>query len=273
MIRRYFAILIIIFCTWGAFAQDQYSDTTIMIAGTTPENTAVLSPEVQIDSATKDYNNGLYRQSLEGYQAVIDAGYESSELYYNAGNAAFKINELALAILYYEKSLKLKPNDEDVKYNLGLINSRIPDKIETVPEMFLMRWIKDFRQLLSADQWAYCSIAFFTLALFLLAFYFLSRNMGLRKIGFWVGLIMLIIAAVSFISSKIETNNLINSDSAIVFSPSVTIKSSPTDGSTNIFVLHEGTKVFVIETIDEWCKIKIADGSVGWLPQKTIRLI
>lgn len=272
--KRYISFLIICLCVFYMKAQEEVlPDTTIMISGAVAEDQHSLAPEALIDSATKNYVKGLYRKSLEEYEAVMQQGFESSELYFNAGNAAFKINDLALAILYYEKSLKLDPNDEDAQYNLGLVNSRIPDKIEMVPEMFLKRWIKDFRRMLSADQWAVGSIVFFVMALILLGCYFLSRNIILRKAGFWVGVVMLLFSAVAFFSARAETNHLLNNNSAIVFSPSVTIKSSPTEGSTDIFVLHEGTKVFVLENVDDWYKIKIANGSVGWLPSKTIRVI
>lgn len=272
--KRYIAFFIICFCFLNMSAQENASpDSTIMISGAVAEDHPILTQEAQIDSATKDYVKGLYRKSLEGYEAVMAQGFESAELYFNAGNAAYKINDLALSIWYYEKSLKLDPNDEDALYNLGLVNSRIPDKIEAVPEMFLVRWMKDLRNAFSADQWAIGTVVFFAIALVLFAFYFLSRNMGMRKVGFWVGLVMLIISVFTFFAARIETNNLLNNNSAIVFSPSVTIKSSPTDGSTDIFVLHEGAKVYILENVDDWYKIKIANGSVGWLPSKTIRLI
>ncbi|MDD4847494.1 MAG: tetratricopeptide repeat protein [Bacteroidales bacterium] len=274
--KHIFGILFFIFCVANVFSQDEITtntDSTIHIAGATEESVTVLPPHQQIDSATKHYVQGFYRQSLQEYESVLAQGYESAELYFNAGNAAFKINELALAIWYYEKSLKLDPNDEDALYNLGLVNSRIPDKIEVVPEMFLIRWMKDVRKIFSADQWAIGTVIFFVVALLLLGFYFLSRNMVLRKVGFWVGLVMLFLSVVAFFSARIETNHLLQNDSAIVFSPSVTIKSSPTEGSTDIFVLHEGAKVYVLESVDDWYKIKIANGSVGWLPTKNVRLI
>lgn len=274
--KRIFGILVFVFCAWFAVAQDDItiqSDTAITIAGATSENTDVLPIEAQIDSATKNYVKGLYRKSLEEYESIIEQGFESPELYFNAGNAAYKVNDLALAIWYFEKSLKLDPNDEDALYNLGLVNSRIPDKIESVPEMFLVRWMKDFRNVFSADQWAIGTVVFFVIALILFGFYFLSRNMALRKTGFWIGLVMLLISVFAFFSARIETRNLLNNNSAIVFSPSVTIKSSPTDGSTDIFVLHEGAKVYILENVDDWYKIKIANGSVGWLPAKTVRMI
>lgn len=272
--KQIFGIILFIVCMGHGFSQDDTNiDTAINIAGAAIENKAVLSPEAQIDSATKYYVQGLYRQSLEGYEAVMQQGFESAELYYNAGNAAYKINEFALAIWYYEKSLKLNPNDEDAIYNLGLVNSRIPDKIESVPEMFLIRWLKDFRKICSPNQWSIGVIGFFIAALLFFGFYFLSRNMRLRKVGFWIGATMLLFSAIAFFSARTETNNLLKDKSAIVFASSVTIKSSPTEGSTDIFVLHEGSKVYILENIDNWYKIKIANGSVGWLPANKIRLI
>lgn len=234
----------------------------------------VRNPVALMDSAMNAYNAGMYTTALQNYLFIVDSLHlESAALYYNAGNAAFKMNDLASAILYYEKALKLNPKDEDILFNLGLANSRIPDKIEPVPEILLVGWYKTVVSLLTPNQWAYCAIILLAIALVLIALYFVARGIALRKVGFWAGTVLLVFCILTFIVAGQSSHHQIAHDTAIVFSPSVTIKSSPEQGSTDLFVLHEGAKVQIMESVNNWYKIKIANGSVGWIPVEAVEAI
>jgi len=227
-----------------------------------------------MDSALSAYNAGMYGTALEYYRYVLDTmKLESAALYYNMGNAAFKRNDLASAILYYEKALKLAPNDEDLIFNLGLANSRIPDRIEAVPEMFLARWYTKVTHLLTPDQWSYLTLGVFALSLIFLALYFISYRIVLRKLGFWMGVVLFLACVFSLTVSHQTANEQTAQDTGIVFSASLTVKSSPEESSTDLFVLHEGTKVWILDSINGWYKIKIANGSVGWIPMDEIEVI
>jgi tetratricopeptide (TPR) repeat protein len=227
-----------------------------------------------MDSALSAYNVGMFGMALEYYQYVLDSlNQESAALYYNMGNASYKRNDLASAILYYEKALKLAPNDDDIIFNLGLANSRIPDRIEPVPEMLIVRWYKNMTHLLPPNQWAYLTLGVLAVALIFLALYFVAYNIILRKVGFWMGLVLSLFFIFSLTISHQTANEQTTNNSGIVFSASLTVKSSPEENSTDLFVLHEGTKVWILDKVNTWYKIKIANGSVGWIPAGEIEVI
>jgi hypothetical protein len=227
-----------------------------------------------MDSALSAYSSGMYGTALEYYQYVLDSlNEESAALYYNMGNAAFKRNDLASAILYYEKALKLTPNDEDLIFNLGLANSRIPDRIETVPEMLFVRWYKDVTHLLTPDQWAYLALGLLVISLIFMALYFIAYRIATRKIGFWMGVVFFLCFIFSLTVSHQTAKEQTTHNTGIVFSASLTVKSSPEESSTDLFVLHEGAKVWILDQLNSWIKIKIANGSVGWVPAEEVEVI
>ena len=230
--------------------------------------------QILITEANKEYNEGLYEQAIELYEKVLEDGKESSELYYNLGNAYFKLNNLASAILYYEKAKKLDPNDDDINFNLNIANSRIVDKIETVPELFYIRWWNSMIYALNVDGWAMVNSISFSLVLLFLLVFLLSKTIFLKKIAFWLGMILIVISASSYLLSNQKYRSFLDNHEAIVFTPTVTIKSSPSKTGIDLFVIHEGTKVQIIDHVgDNWYEVKIANGSVGWLQAPDIKKI
>ena len=211
------------------------------------------------------YNNARYQQATAYYLSVIEQGYSSPELYYNLGNSFFKLDDIPSAILYYEKALKMKPKDEDINYNLGLANSRIIDKIEPLPEFFLKKWGKQIVHLMGPDQWAQTGIILFIVFLVLLSVFVVSRSVGLRRSVFWAGLVLLILFAFSLYTGFYSHQERKDQHEGIIFTPTVTVKSSPTENSVDLFVIHEGTKVGLIDEVEGWSEIRIANGSVGWV--------
>lgn len=212
------------------------------------------------------YDEGNYEQAMTFYNSVVEAGMESAPLYFNMGNTYYKMKDYPHAILYYEKALKLDPSDEDIRVNLEIANLAVVDKINPIPQSFLARWWDSLRSSFSADGWAWLSVVFFALLLASLFAFLMSRRMGLRKAGFFVGLIALLCLAFS-VAFAIENHRALSRhDQAIVMTPTVTVMSSPSDQSVGLFVLHEGAKVRVLDSARDWNKIRIADGSVGWLP-------
>lgn len=229
--------------------------------------------ESNILEAEHYYAEAKYDSSAIAYQKVIEDGYHSAELYYNLGNCFYKQNEIPSAILYFEKALKLDPSNEDVLFNLRLANSRIQDKIEALPLLFFVRWYVGLYNMFSVDNWAKISLVLFSLFALFSLFYFLGKNIVVRKTGFYFGLIFIFLSAASlFLTYKKHTSQM-EQTQAIVFKPSVTVKSSPNANGVDLFVIHEGTKLQVIDKVGTWCEIKIANGSVGWIEVKTIELI
>jgi len=219
------------------------------------------------------YNEGLYQESTDYYLRVIEQGYESAELYFNIGNSYFKINRMPEAILYYEKAIKLNPGSENVKYNLSLANSRIIDKIETVPELFYIKWWKNISNRLSTDSWAKLGIIFFAVFWIAVFTFFFSKSIVFRKLSFWSGIIILMISGLSFLFAHQKYNLEAHQRQAILFTPTVTVKSSPNEHSVDLFVIHEGTKILITDRVEGWSEIRIADGSQGWLKDDTYRKI
>ena len=224
------------------------------------------SADERFEQANEAYNEGLYDQAMAGYQNIEAEGLESSVLYYNMGNTYYKMKDYPHAILYYEKALKLDPSDEDTRVNLEIANLAVVDKITPIPQSFLERWWNTLRSSFSADGWAWLSVAFFALLLACLFAFLMSRRMAFRKLGFFVGVVALLCLAFSVAFAIESQRAMTRQDQAIVMTPTVTAKSSPSDQSVDLFVLHEGTKVRVLDSARDWNKIRIADGSVGWLP-------
>ncbi len=229
------------------------------------------NPHALLDSATSAYTKGFYSDAVVYYEKVLSMGLESAEIYYNLGNAYFKLNELAPAIYNYEKALMLSPSDEDILFNLKIANSRITDKIDVVPELFFQRWWKSFYRLFPGDTWALFSLIFFGLFLSALGIFLLSRRVTYRKIGLWAAVVFLVLASFSFAFAWKDQSRQTEKRNGIIFEPAVVVKSSPDEASVDLFVLHEGTKVEIQDKLDKWVKIKIANGNVGWLPATTLK--
>jgi tetratricopeptide (TPR) repeat protein len=226
-----------------------------------------------IARANKAYTDGLFNHAAELYKKVLDSGYESWELYYNLGNSYYKMNDFAPAILYYEKARKLDPGNEDINFNLRVANNKIADKIEPLPEMFYKRWYRTIVELFPVDAWAKITVITFVLTLLFALIYFISRQMLIRKTGFWSAILFFIISLVTAHMAFQNYQTLKNNTEAVIFTPTVTIKSSPDEKSIDLFVLHEGTKVQVLDNIGTWYEIRIANGSVGWLPVSSVEKI
>jgi len=223
--------------------------------------------------ARKAYEKGDYAGSIESYEKILGKGYESVVLYYNLGNAYFRNVNIPSAILFYEKALKLEPNHPDIRHNLLIANSRITDKVEFIPELFYKRWWKSILNSFSLDFAAAGLIVLLTLSLLCAAIFLSSRHIGIRKTAFWSGISLFILFFILIVAARQKEQLLKQHKEAIVFTPTVTVKSSPDDASANLFVIHEGLKVTLLDQIGEWQEIKIANGSIGWLRSGDIRKI
>ncbi len=223
--------------------------------------------------AAKEYNSKAYTEAISTYSKIIAGGYESYALYYNLGNAYFRTNELAEAVYYYEKALKFAPHNEDIIHNIEVVNSKLTDKVEKVPELFYKRWWKGVLNLMSIDTFATVNILLLSLSLLLFALYIALPGLLIRKISFWGGLFLLLLFTIGAIAASQQNHYLNNHHEAIIFTETVNIKSSPDENSKDIFVLHEGTKVTLLDLVAEWQEIRIANGSIGWIKNSDIRKI
>lgn len=229
--------------------------------------------EANIQKAEQYYAEAKYDSASMAYQKVLDEGYHSAELYYNLGNTFYKLNDMPSAILYYEKALKLDPSNENVLFNLKLANSRIQDKIESLPQLFFIRWYVGLYNMYSVDNWAKISLVLFSVFALFSLFYFLGKQIYIRKTGFYIGLLFLFLSAASLFLTYKKDKSQKEQAGAIVFTPAVTVKSSPNANGVDLFVIHEGTKLQIIDQVGQWCEIKIANGSIGWIEAKSIKTI
>jgi tetratricopeptide (TPR) repeat protein len=221
----------------------------------------------------KAYSAGMFSQAISCYQDIINKGFASAELYYNLGNAYYKSNDLPSAILYYEKAKKLSPNNPDINFNLSVANNKIADKIEEVPQLFIKRWWTSVFNLLSLDALAMISLILFTVFFILMSIFLFARPLFIRKISFWCGIGILVLSISAFIIAQRKHHSLLEQREAIVFTPAVTVKSSPDANSVDLFVVHEGSKVTILDSLATWREIRIGNGSEGWIKATDIRRI
>jgi tetratricopeptide (TPR) repeat protein len=234
-----------------------------------------FSQEIQtlFNVANNAYNEGMYDSALNVYHLIEKESLESGELYYNMGNAYFKKNNMASAILYYEKAKKLTPNDEDIDYNLRIANSMIVDKIERVPELFYKNWWNYFYNMFGADTWTIISLISWFMLAFFVGFFIISKTRGRKKLAFYLGLLFLFTSVATFGLASQKYYFGKEQHEAIVFTPTITVKSSPTLNAVDLFVVHEGTKIYILDEVQDWVKIRIQDGSIGWLPMNSMKKI
>lgn len=225
------------------------------------------------DEANTAYINGRYAEAVQGYEAILAQGAESATLYLNLGNAYFKSGMNAKAILNYNKALRIDPSDEDAHYNLAIAENYVQDKIETIPVFFMKRWMGSLRAGYSSNVWAVWSIAFFALMLVCLTAYMLLQRTAWRKTGFFGAIACAVLFAATLSFAVVQHREFHRPTTAVIMSGAVPVKSSPDSGSKDIFVLHEGTKVTIVSSLNEWREIRVADGNRGWVQLSAIEMI
>ena len=221
-----------------------------------------------LQTGNQYYLDGKYEMAVQSYQSIIDSGYASAELYYNLGNAYYKSHDITMALVNYERARILKPNDPEINHNLEIAREFVVDRIEVLPEFFLRRAYVDFVKIFDADIWALVSVITFGLALGLFLAYFFLNQLFIRKMSFWTGILFILFSASTFLFALQQNNLVTKHHQAIILTPSVTIKSSPDDDSgTDLFLLHEGTKVTISDELGDWREVILSDGNSGWLKE------
>lgn len=226
-----------------------------------------------VEKGNQHYINEEFETAIQIYESVLDSGYEAAELYFNLGNAYFKSHKLTPAILNYERAALLSPNDDDIAYNLELARTYVTDNIDVLPQFFLKQWYTGLVRLLNTNRWAWISIIAFILFLLLFSVYLFNHGYRAKRVAFWFSLLLLFISVLTFVFSYQHHKMTTNHETAIVFSPSVMVKSSPDESGTDLFLIHEGTKVFIEDTLGIWTEIKLEDGNKGWLYTSDIEKI
>lgn len=229
--------------------------------------------QVVFDKANQLYLNAEYSLAREEYQKIINSGFESTELYYNLGNTFYKLGQIPSAILYYEKALILNPKDVDIQFNLDLANRLVVDKINPVNEFFLKKWVRTIAAIVKADSWGYISLISFLLMLASILYAYVTKGFRIRKLMLSGSIFLTVVLIFSLALGSVQNKQSVHPDSAIVFASSLTAKSSPDQGGTDLFVIHEGVKVKITDSVGSWIRIRLADGNEAWIPENSVERI
>ncbi len=234
---------------------------------------SVFAQDALQDKANQHYIAGEYDDAISAYNEILNTNKVSAEVYYNLGNAYYKNNQFTQAILNYERAKLLAPNDEDIQFNLDLANQHVVDAIDPLPHVFFIRWWNNITNKFSVDQWARISVVSFLVFLILAGLFFFTRNGAIKRISFWAGILIVVISIFSFNFAARHKKRITEHNFAIIVQPSVTVKSSPSESGTDLFLIHEGLKVEIRDSLAGWKEIRLSDGNQGWLPENSIERI
>lgn len=226
-----------------------------------------------LQKANEHYTKDEFKEAIDVYNQIVMSNVESPELYFNLGNAYYKTGQYTLSILNYERAKLLAPDDEDIDFNLQVVNQKVVDSIQELPGLFIIRWWDSLVNSQSTDQWATFSIVSFLLFLVMAGFYFFARSGDIKRVTFWSGCFLIVFSVFTWSFAARQKSRMVNHTFAIVMQPSVTVKSSPSEKGTNLFVIHEGLKVKITDKIGDWVEIRLADGNKGWLLIESVERI
>jgi len=248
-----YLLIFLVFMATGLFAQESMND--------------------KFNQGVASYSSANYQEATDKWMDLYNTGYRSASLNYNIANAYFKLQNIPAAILFYERAYLLDPADEDINYNLQIARTMIVDRFQEIPELFFVRWYNVISLLISSNTWAIMSLLTFLICLISVSVYIYSSRYIYKVIGFWFAVSMLFIASSSFALSHRNKDLVSDSQKGIIFSPVVSGKSSPDNSGTDLFVLHEGTKVTIEDKVGEWYEIRLSDGNKGWVPSNSLDII
>ena len=235
-----------------------------------------LAVSAQTDKVAADsaYVKGEYKAAIEIYESLVANNGESADVYYNLGNAYYKSENIAKAVLNYERALLLNPDDEDIRFNLELARSKTVDKVAPEYKFFLMEWLEGIINLLSISAWSVLAVVSFVVMLLTLLLFLFGKSVSTKKTGFIIALFSLFITIFANLSALHRYHYLTERNDAVIMEPSVTAKSTPSNSGSELFVIHEGRKVKISDdSMREWTEIELEDGNKGWIPSSSLERI
>lgn len=275
MKKIYFILIFLIgFITVNA---QNDSDSVQVAQVEMPQATAVqqtIATQATKAEADSAYIGNDFAAAVELYESILKNEGESPDIYYNLGNSYYKMNNIAKAVLNYERALLMNPGNGDIRFNLELARSKTVDKVTPSSEMFFVSWTQSLMNTMSEKAWARTGIIMFILTILTLSLFIFGKRVILKKIGFIAAICFFLITILANVFASEQKTELVNHDNAIIMVPSVTVKSTPNQSGTDLFILHEGRKVMIKDnTMKEWKEIKLEDGNVGWVPTSVIEII
>jgi tetratricopeptide (TPR) repeat protein len=280
--KQFFILSIILSAAIRLSAQDlslQANETPAQTDSLTQtvqqQDNVAISPSLDdiLQQANDAYSKGNFPEAIRLYGELLKEKGESAAIYYNIGNCYYKLNKVAPSLLNYERALLLSPGNKDIRFNLEIARLKTVDKIEPVGDFFLTEWFDSIRNLLSTDDWSYFSIVCFILLIAGLFLFFFSRRIFVKKLGFYVAVGLLILTVFGNVFAYNQKKRLTQRNTAIIYVQTTTIKSSPDSSGTDLFILHEGTKVTVKSKLGNWNEVETADGNIGWIKSEEIEVI
>lgn len=237
----------------------------------------LLPVHAQVDSiflrGVEAYQQEDYAGAAELWQKIEKQGIRSAAVYYNLGNACYRLGRMPEAILYYERASLLKPGDEDIAYNLEMARAWQEDKLSTVPDLFIVSWYRNISRWFDSNQWASGSLIAFGLLFLCLLLFLLSRRYRVKKVALSTSILFLLLALLSMQFSLANRRLIQDKSFGIIFSPSVTAKNTPSESGTDLFIIHEGLKVEIEDKVNKWLEIRLPDGKVGWVKEDVLEKI
>lgn len=278
--KKIFLFICALWITAASFGQETLVGDSVPVAGNDSvrigsytEFSAKKVEDITKAEGDSAYMRNDFASAIQMYEALLKEG-EAADIYYNLGNSYYKADNIAKAILNYERALLLQPGNADYRANLEVARSKTVDKMEAVPEIFFVTWIKSLINSMSVNAWAISGIVGFILLIVSIYLFVFSKQIVLKKIGFIAGIFFLFFVILANVFAAEQKDRLLNRNKAIIISPSVTVRSTPSEGGTSLFVLHEGSKVNVKDSsMKEWKEIRLDDGKVGWVPSTSIEII
>lgn len=275
--RRLFIAFFVTISIFGFSLQAQETEQGTQQDIVEKPQSSVSNPQTAFEQAQYEYQEKNYNKAIEILEAEIKTlktkGEVSPELYYNLGNAYFRMNDFPEAMLNYERAHLYDPGDRDIRHNIEYTQTKIEDKILTADNFFLKIWFDSVQNLLPSNSWAVISIISFVLFISCLFIFFFSPLLKLNKLGFYGGIILLVALLFTNIFSFNQKRKIENQDTAIVMAGSASVVSSPSGVSKELFIIHAGTKVEILKHDGNWYEIEIANGSIGWIQKDKVEII
>ncbi len=219
------------------------------------------------------YQNNNFTEAAGIYQELVSQGYSGTDLYYNLGNAYYRLGKIGYSILNYERALKLSPGDDDIQHNLALANTKTVDQIESLPKFFIFQWWESILAMFNLTDWTYAAFIFYLLILILFGVYFFVKKPQLQRYAFFSGIISAVVFLIVATLLIVKLNREVNIKNGIIIEPTVIAKVSPDKDSNDAFVIHEGLKVKLEDNIGSWYKIRLQDGKIGWTNKQNLGII